>query len=51
MIADYGEFGGLRTGKGNQGIQRKPTPMKLCPQQIPSNLTWDRTWAATVESW
>jgi hypothetical protein len=43
---DYGAVGGMRIGRGN----RKPAPVPLCPPQIPHDLTWDRTQAATVGS-
>jgi hypothetical protein len=33
---------------GNRSTQRKPAPVLLCPQQIPHDLTWDRTRAAAV---
>jgi hypothetical protein len=28
-----GEFGGMKIGRGNQGIRRKPAPAPLCPPQ------------------
>jgi hypothetical protein len=42
--------GGMRIGRGNRSTQRKPAPAPLCPPQIPHNLTWARTRAATVGS-
>jgi hypothetical protein len=50
MMDVYGEFGGMRTGRENWSTQSKPAPVPLCPPQIPHDLTWDRTQAATVES-
>jgi hypothetical protein len=50
MIDEYGAFGGIRIGRGNQSTQRKPAPVPLCPPQIPHDLTWDRTWATAVGS-
>jgi hypothetical protein len=47
---DYGAVGGMRIGRGNRSTRRKPTPVPLCPPQIPHNLTWDQTGAAAVES-
>jgi hypothetical protein len=29
---------------------RKPAPVPLCPPKIPHDLTWARTWAATLGS-
>jgi hypothetical protein len=34
--------------QGTQSIRRKPAPVPLCPPQIPHDLIWARTWAATV---
>jgi hypothetical protein len=45
MIDKYGEFGGMRMGRGNRSTHRNPTPDKLCPPQIPHDVTWDRTRA------
>jgi hypothetical protein len=47
---DYGAVGGMRIGKGNRSIGRKPAPVPLCPPQIPHDLTWDRTRTAAVGS-
>jgi hypothetical protein len=30
-----GEFGGMKTGRGNLSTRRKPVPEPLCPPQIP----------------
>jgi hypothetical protein len=39
MIDDpRGVVGGMRIGKGNRSTRRKPTPMPLCPPQIPPDL-------------
>jgi hypothetical protein len=48
---DYenGDFRGM-TGKDNRSTRRKPAPVPFCPPQIPHDLTWARTYAATVES-
>jgi hypothetical protein len=49
MIDDeHGAVGGMRIGRGNRSTQRKPTPVQLCPPQIPHDLTWARTRAAAV---
>jgi hypothetical protein len=48
---DYGALGEMRIGRGNRSTRRKPAPVPLCPPQIPHDLTWDRTQAATVGSW
>jgi hypothetical protein len=40
----------MRIGRGNRSTQRKPAPVPLFPSQIPHDLTWDRTRAATVGS-
>jgi hypothetical protein len=32
---DVGEFGGMMIGRGNRSTRRKPTPVPLCPPQIP----------------
>jgi hypothetical protein len=38
---DYdGEFGGMKTGRGNRSTRRKPAPAPLCPPQIPLDQTW-----------
>jgi hypothetical protein len=44
MRDEYGAFGGMRIGRGNQ---IKPAPMPLCPPQIPHDLTWVQTQAAS----
>jgi hypothetical protein len=52
MIHDdeCGAVSGIRTGRGNRNIRRKPAPVPLCPPQIPHDLTWSRTRAAAVGS-
>jgi hypothetical protein len=50
MDDDYGAVGGMRIGKGNRSTRIKPTPVPLCPPQIPHDLAWDRTRAAAVGS-
>jgi hypothetical protein len=47
---DYGAVGGMGIGRRNRSTQRKPAPVPLCPPQIPHDLTWDWTRAATVGS-
>jgi hypothetical protein len=32
-------YGGKMIGRGNQSTRRKPTPVPLCPQQIPHGPT------------
>jgi hypothetical protein len=48
MIDEYGAFGGVRIGSGNLNTRRKLAPVKLFPQLILHELTWDRTRAAAV---
>jgi hypothetical protein len=44
MIDDeFGAVSGMRIGRVNQSIQRKPAPVSLCPPQIPHVLTWTQT--------
>jgi hypothetical protein len=45
-----GEFGGMMIGRGNRSTRRKPTPVPLCPPQIPLDQTRARTRAAVVRS-
>jgi hypothetical protein len=45
---EYGRVGGMRIGRENRSTRRKPTPVSLCPPQIPHDLTWARTRAAAV---
>jgi hypothetical protein len=47
---DCGTIGGMRIGRGNRNTRRKPTPVPLCPPQIPHDLTRARTRAAAVGS-
>jgi hypothetical protein len=49
MIDDEcGAVRGIRIGRGNRSIRRKPAPVPLCALEIPNDLTWARTRAATV---
>jgi hypothetical protein len=50
MINEYDAIGGMRIGSRNWSTWRKSVPMPVCPPQIPHDLTWDRTQAATVGS-
>jgi hypothetical protein len=47
---DCGAIGGMKIGRGNRSIRRKPAPAPLCPPQIPLDQTWDRTQAAAMGS-
>jgi hypothetical protein len=42
--------GGMKIGRGNRSIRRKPAPMLLCPSQIPHDQTRAGTRAAAVEA-
>jgi hypothetical protein len=35
---ECGAIGGMRIGRGNRSTRTKPTPMPLCPPQIPHGL-------------
>jgi hypothetical protein len=35
MLNEYGEFSGMRIGRGNRGTRRRLSPVPLCPRQIP----------------
>jgi hypothetical protein len=48
---ECGAIGGMRIGRENRSTRRKPTPVPLCPPQIPHDLTWTRTRAAAVVDW
>jgi hypothetical protein len=50
MIDGYGEFGGMRIGRGNRSIRRKRAPVPLCLPRSSYETTWDRTRAAAVGS-
>jgi hypothetical protein len=39
MIKEYGEVGGMKTGRGNRSTLRKPAPVSFGPPQIPNYLT------------
>jgi hypothetical protein len=43
-----GAVGGMRIGRENPSTQRKPAPVPLCPPQIPHDMFWAQTQAATV---
>jgi hypothetical protein len=47
---DCGAIGGMKIGRGNRSIRRKPAPAPLCPPQIPLDHTRARTRAAEVGS-
>jgi hypothetical protein len=36
---DDGEFGGMKSGRGNRSTRKKPAPAPLCPPQIPLDQT------------
>jgi hypothetical protein len=48
MINEFGVFGGMKIGRGNRSTCGKPTPLSLCPPQIPDDVIWDGTRAAAV---
>jgi hypothetical protein len=43
---DDEEIGGI-IDRGNRSTRRKPTPVPLCPPQIP-HAAWTRTWGVAV---
>jgi hypothetical protein len=45
---DCAANGGMKIGRGNRSIRRKPAPAQLCPPQIPHDLTRARTRATAV---
>jgi hypothetical protein len=47
---DCGAIGGIKTGRGNRSIRRKPAPAPFCPPQIPLDHTRARTRSAAVGS-
>jgi hypothetical protein len=47
---DYGEFGGMKIGRGKRSTRKKPAPAPLCPSRIPLDQTRARTRAAAVGS-
>jgi hypothetical protein len=47
---DCGAVGGMRIGRGNRSTRRKSAPAPPCPPQIPHDLTWAQTRAATMGS-
>jgi hypothetical protein len=38
MVNEFGAVGGMRTEWGNSSTWRKPSPVLLCPSQIPHDL-------------
>jgi hypothetical protein len=50
MINECAAVGGMRNDRGNSSTQRKPTPVALCPSQMPYDLKWDQMQAAVVRS-
>jgi hypothetical protein len=47
---DCGAIGGMKIGRGNNSIWRKPTPAPLCLPRILHDQTQAETWAAAVVS-
>jgi hypothetical protein len=47
---DCGAIGGMKIGRGNQSVRRKPIPLPLCPPWIPHYLTRAWTRAAAMGS-
>jgi hypothetical protein len=47
---DCGAVGGMKIGRGNRSTRRKPSPVPLCPPQIPYDQTQVRTRDPTVGS-
>jgi hypothetical protein len=47
---DCGAIGGMKIGRGNRSIRRKPVQVPLCPPQIPHDQTRTGTRAAAVGS-
>jgi hypothetical protein len=45
-----GEFGGMKTGRGNRSMRRKPAPAPFCSPKISLDQPRARTWDAEVES-
>jgi hypothetical protein len=50
MIDECEAVGGMGVGRGDQNTLRRLATLTVLPPQIPYDLTWDHTWAATVES-
>jgi hypothetical protein len=48
---EVGEFGGIMIGRRNRSTRRKPAPVRLCPPEIPHDLTGRETgtsrWVAS----
>jgi hypothetical protein len=47
---DCGAIGGMKIGRENRSTRRKPSPVPLCPPQIPHKLTRARTRASAMGS-
>jgi hypothetical protein len=47
---ECGAVGRMRIDRGNRSTRRKPAPAPHCPPQIPHDMSWARTLAATVGS-
>jgi hypothetical protein len=47
---EYGIFGGIKIGWGNQSTRRNRAPASLCPPQIPLDQTRARTQTTAVGS-
>jgi hypothetical protein len=47
---ECGAVDGMRIGRGKRSTWRKPEPVTICPQQLPHDLTWDRTRLSAVET-
>jgi hypothetical protein len=45
---DCGAVGGMKIGRGNRSTRRKPSPVPLCPAQIPHDQTRAQTRAAAL---
>jgi hypothetical protein len=47
---ECGAVDGMKIGRGNRSIRGKPSPVPLCPPQIPRDLIWARNRASAVAS-
>jgi hypothetical protein len=50
MINEYGAVGGMSIDSGNRNTRRKSAPVSLYSPQNPHDLTWCRTWVASVRN-
>jgi hypothetical protein len=48
MINECVTFGRISVGRGNGSTRRRPTPVPLCPPQIPHDMFSDRNQAPAV---